>query len=226
MSSDSSTQATTPCADGPLLARHPTFWYEDGSVILNVETTSFRVHRSILCSYSTVFSDMFSLPHSSEEVQDDCPVVDLPDQVDDFVCLMQMLYQPFAIPVNPARRECTDLTFICRVLRLSTKYIMCVIRQWAIQQMERYFATSLPAYRDPSKRERLKCKDLVRVINVARETGVPWVLPVAFYQFAEKTCVFSWLGVRRSANTWPRLGCFASRYPNIAWSRRMWTPSR
>ncbi|KAF7967059.1 hypothetical protein HWV62_35951 [Athelia sp. TMB] len=77
------------------ITQHPTFWFDDGSVILNVETTSFRVHRSILCSHSTIFSDMFSLPRlSAAGEKGDCPVVDMPDRAEDFICLLQALYQP------------------------------------------------------------------------------------------------------------------------------------
>ena len=78
-----------------ILTRHPEFWFNDGSVILNVETTSFRVHSSILCKHSTVFADMFSLPQlATREEQDGCPVVDMPDSAEDFACLLRAFYEP------------------------------------------------------------------------------------------------------------------------------------
>lgn len=75
--------------------RHPTFWFEDGSVILNVESTSFCVHRSILCAQSAVFADMFSLPQlSTRDEQEGRPVVDMPDSAEDFARLLRAFYEP------------------------------------------------------------------------------------------------------------------------------------
>lgn len=57
---------------------HPTLWYDDGSVVLQVETTMFRVHRSILSAQSEIFKDMFAIPQSptgSDSTIDGCPVV-------------------------------------------------------------------------------------------------------------------------------------------------------
>lgn len=78
------------------LTRSPELWFEDGSVVLHVESTLFRVHRSILSSNSEVFRDMFSVPQPpmnvSEGVIDGCPVVHLPDHAVDWTHVLSALY--------------------------------------------------------------------------------------------------------------------------------------
>lgn len=75
--------------------RHPDLWFDDGSVVLEVETTLFRVHRSALSSHSTVFADMFSIPQPpDQETIEGCPVVKLPDSASGVACLLEAIYNP------------------------------------------------------------------------------------------------------------------------------------
>jgi hypothetical protein len=75
--------------------RHPDLWFDDGSVILNVGTTLFRVHRSTLSTHSTVFADMFHVPQPpNQDAIEGCPVVHVPDSAKDFTCLLKALYDP------------------------------------------------------------------------------------------------------------------------------------
>ena len=75
--------------------RNSEFWFDDGSVVLNVQSTLFRVHRSILSMHSTVFSDMFSIPQPPDQTAiEGCPVVHLHDSADDFTYLLKALYNP------------------------------------------------------------------------------------------------------------------------------------
>ena len=78
------------------LNRHTEFWYSDGSIILAVEDTAFRVHQSILAKHSDVFADMFTLPLPADGVEklDGCPVVRLTDSLSDFIDVMKALFQP------------------------------------------------------------------------------------------------------------------------------------
>ncbi|KAF8178877.1 hypothetical protein K438DRAFT_1769330 [Mycena galopus ATCC 62051] len=47
--------------EAPSSITHSKFWYSDGSVVLQVETTQFRVHASILSASSAVLKDMFQV---------------------------------------------------------------------------------------------------------------------------------------------------------------------
>lgn len=78
------------------LERNLNFWFEDGSIILIVENTAFRIHQSILSRHSDVFADLFTVPqprHDTESI-DNCPVVRLDDSLADFIDVMKALYEP------------------------------------------------------------------------------------------------------------------------------------
>lgn len=45
----------------------PELWFTDADVVFKAGTKLFRVHRGILSARSTVFNDMFSLPHTNGE---------------------------------------------------------------------------------------------------------------------------------------------------------------
>jgi hypothetical protein len=75
--------------------RHTDLWFSDGSIVLCVEDTLFRVHRTTLCAHSAVFVDVFSLPQPpGENVIDGCPVVHMPDMAKDFEHFLTALYDP------------------------------------------------------------------------------------------------------------------------------------
>lgn len=77
------------------ITQHHDFWYSDGSVVLIVEKTGFRIHQSVLTRYSDVFADLFTVPQPENAGQiGGCPVVHLPDSLPDFLDLLKALYNP------------------------------------------------------------------------------------------------------------------------------------
>ena len=56
--------------------READLWYDDGDIVIQAETTQFRVSKGVLASFSDIFKDMFSIPQppSDKEVVDGCPV--------------------------------------------------------------------------------------------------------------------------------------------------------
>jgi BTB/POZ domain len=87
--------------------RHTEFWLHDGSIVLSVQETLFRVHQTILANHSEVFADLFRLPQPTEDAEkgemkegsemqkiDGCHVVHLQDDADDFVDLLKAIYYP------------------------------------------------------------------------------------------------------------------------------------
>jgi hypothetical protein len=87
--------------------KHADLWFCDGSVILQADSTLFRVHMSQLSRRSTVFSDMFTLPQPpvmtthamlADETHEGCPVVKLYDSAEDVANLLLALYDgPFVL---------------------------------------------------------------------------------------------------------------------------------
>ena len=84
------------------LTHSPDLWFDDGSIVLHVESTLFKVHRSILSSNSEVFCDMFgvlqpSTTNTSDGAIDGCPVVPLPDQAVDWTHVLKALYDAMSV---------------------------------------------------------------------------------------------------------------------------------
>ena len=75
--------------------QHPDFWFYDGSIILSVHNTLFRVHQTILSNHSEFFAGLFTVPQpSGEAIVDGCHVVPLYDKVEDVVDLLKAVYDP------------------------------------------------------------------------------------------------------------------------------------
>lgn len=82
------------------LQPHPELWFEDGNVVLIAESTSFRVHKSILSRTSDFFKDMFSLPQPPlAEVDDDkndltspCPTIPTSETAEDLMYFLDAMY--------------------------------------------------------------------------------------------------------------------------------------
>jgi hypothetical protein len=56
-----------PHDSAPKFERIPDLYFPDGNIILEVETTHFRVSSSILAARSSVFRDMLSLPQPGQD---------------------------------------------------------------------------------------------------------------------------------------------------------------
>jgi hypothetical protein len=74
--------------------RSTRIWLEDGNVIIQAQTTQFRVHRGILSRHSRVFKDMFAIPQPElgEPVIEGCPIFRLFDAAQDWENLLTLLY--------------------------------------------------------------------------------------------------------------------------------------
>ena len=79
----------------PSPCRSAEFWFNDGNVILHVETTQFRVHRGVLSMHSEIFRGMFTVPQPAVvegDVVEGCSVVKLPERAMDWEFVLKALY--------------------------------------------------------------------------------------------------------------------------------------
>ncbi|KAF7297740.1 BTB domain-containing protein [Mycena kentingensis (nom. inval.)] len=166
------------------ITRSPDFWLEDGSVVLQVEMTQFRVAKSTLAMHSTVFRDMFSLATPQEEqLVDGCPVVVLSgDREEDWKSLLSAMHPKICFDIeNPTIPE------IAGLLRLSKKYEIAATRRRCIWRLKEEFPHTLAQFdRVNGKWTHLAVKDAcgenyTQIINLAREIGLYSILPVVFY---------------------------------------------
>jgi len=87
--------STSPPTDPDSPTQHESLWFDDGSIVLCVQNTLFRVHRSILSAHSQVFAGMFQIPQPMGEATiEGCAVVYLPNKAADFADLLKVLYDP------------------------------------------------------------------------------------------------------------------------------------
>lgn len=82
-------------ANDPVVPIRSEPWFSDGTIVLQVSATQFRVYRGILSANSPVFRDMFAVPQPQEdgELVEGCSVVHLQDSVNDWKCVLNALHE-------------------------------------------------------------------------------------------------------------------------------------
>ncbi|KDQ56623.1 hypothetical protein JAAARDRAFT_36100 [Jaapia argillacea MUCL 33604] len=160
--------------------RRSDIFYEDGSVVLQAESVLFRVHRSILASYSDVFRDMFSLPQpSTDEKIEGCSIVHLSDRAEDLKHLLKTLYD-WRYLHNGGEEQ--PFHVISALLRLGKKYAIHHLYKEAKSYLTTDFPTSLQSWiEDPARRIQDYQGIEFDVISLARETGLLSIMPTCFY---------------------------------------------
>ncbi|KAL5478885.1 hypothetical protein ACEPAI_2162 [Sanghuangporus weigelae] len=108
------------------------------------------------------------------EVVGGCPAIRLEgDSPKDWLVTLEAIYEPLSFQVRPIVFD-----VLARALRMSTRYGMCTLREWALTQLrttwpvqvERMSPVALPHAAD--------------AIALARSCDVPDILPAAFYALA------------------------------------------
>jgi hypothetical protein len=121
-------------------------WFSDGDIVLEIEKRLLKVHRRRL-QCSMIFSDMLHIPQPSETDQiDGCPTVALVgDTIADWEVALRWIYNEYA--ASSFLRAiglpcCSDflqqaITFdvVSGALRISTKYEIAELRQWAVKEL-------------------------------------------------------------------------------------------
>ncbi|KAG6916681.1 hypothetical protein DXG01_005802 [Tephrocybe rancida] len=161
------------------------FWYNDGSIVLIVANTAFRVHQSILSQHSSVFADLFTVPQpvDGKDAVDGCLLVHLQDNLEDFTEVIKAIYQPLYFDQLPPEADLRKLlNFVSGILKISTKYDILFIREKCISILRAKFPTTLHGCDAlVSSGYQYTATTVVRAIPLARETNVPALLPWAFY---------------------------------------------
>ncbi|KAJ7055745.1 hypothetical protein C8F01DRAFT_1062537 [Mycena amicta] len=156
-------------------------WMPYGDIILQAESTQFRVNRDVLAQHSPVFSDMFTVPQPADEpTVEGCHIVHLAgDSAYDWISLLDLIYDPYA------EGEGLTLYAIEVMLALGQKYEMAKIRQHAIFCIESDFPDTkaafdlLQSYRSQIPRKICHQAGLaVSVLNLADTYGIKTSMPV------------------------------------------------
>ncbi|KZT24243.1 hypothetical protein NEOLEDRAFT_1068017 [Neolentinus lepideus HHB14362 ss-1] len=147
-------------------------WFDDGNIVLQAESTVFKVHRTVLALNSTVFRDMFGVAHPEDGEQlADCPLVDVLDKSDDMWLFLKAMYTPGYC------ETVVDFPQVASMLRLASKYDVKYFRTLSVAKLRTVCPTDFsvwnrnPAVSHPDK-----------LLTLARECGIRILLPAAMYQ--------------------------------------------
>ncbi|PIL26479.1 hypothetical protein GSI_12237 [Ganoderma sinense ZZ0214-1] len=160
----------------------PEFWLSDGNIILVAKNgTAFRVYRGLIAAQSTVFEDMFvSSTSGADELFDGCPVVQLTDSSEDLTHLLRVL-----LPKSERRYHRTERrTFdeLSAVIRLAHKYHIQDVQDQALAFLqETVFPSSFARWYEPFTGTHVTAIQSIGVVNIARLTNTPSLLPHGFY---------------------------------------------
>ncbi|KDQ14425.1 hypothetical protein BOTBODRAFT_66033 [Botryobasidium botryosum FD-172 SS1] len=172
-----------PAVMGPI---HDQELYFEGDLVilaLGPQPTLFRVLRTTLTTYSTVFSDMFSLPSGSDEIDstaegrtDENPIY-LPDDPKTFRTMLGLYHGGIAKREPPT----PDFNTAVEVLRLSTKYEFQHAREWALKHLRTTWSRTSSTWLDYLCNPTAELtRDALTLLDAARSTNAPEFIPVVF----------------------------------------------
>ncbi|KAJ7366520.1 hypothetical protein DFH08DRAFT_929375 [Mycena albidolilacea] len=170
----------TDDADAPEmpLVRSTEYWFDDGNIILQVESTQFRLTKSMLSMHSTVFRDMFMMPLPADEpTVENCPVVVLSgDSPQDWIHLLGAMYPKCLIDEVPS------LELIAAILRLSKKYDFSAFHKDCIRRLKTEFPTTLEEYDALNSWACIKYEEFIYfdLMRLAKEIGLHSILPLVY----------------------------------------------
>ncbi|KAJ6615349.1 hypothetical protein B0H10DRAFT_2191032 [Mycena sp. CBHHK59/15] len=158
------------------------FWFDDGTVVLQVENTLYRVYRGLLSSRSTVFRDTFSIPQPVEERVEieGCPVVQLHDKARDFTCFLKALHHYGSYKNCPV----SGFAELESVLRLSDKYDVPLLRDSMTSILSDLYPSSLDKWADRKHHPGYTAfiRDNFSALNIAVKMNIRSILPAVMYE--------------------------------------------
>ncbi|KJA28067.1 hypothetical protein HYPSUDRAFT_798599 [Hypholoma sublateritium FD-334 SS-4] len=165
----------------------PVFWFDDGNIVLQTGDTQFRVHRSLLASYSVIMKDCFEIPRAEvEETVEGCPVLRLDDSTKDIENLCGLLFGMYQV-----ESKTVGFAYLETMLRLGPKYEIANFKIMALARLYQLFPRDLGEWEHTidlrSELTRFSYQPTSKgfvfdVINAAYQTDsqIPSILPAAF----------------------------------------------
>ncbi|KDR77419.1 hypothetical protein GALMADRAFT_65536 [Galerina marginata CBS 339.88] len=180
-------EETDSIANGvPSIERSSQFWFKDGSIVIQAESTQFRVHHSVLSLHSTVLKDCFQLPQpDGEPTVEGCPVLHLSDSPKDIEHLLSLFY---ALYDTADFRKPIPFAITSVTIRLGRKYDLVRFVEDAIGRLNHGFPKTLQNWDEVDHTQVFTdAKGLLfDIINFAYEFSLNSVLPCAFLRLCEK----------------------------------------
>ncbi|RDB20557.1 hypothetical protein Hypma_012114 [Hypsizygus marmoreus] len=161
-----------------------TVWFEDGTLTLIAGTSSFRIYGGILAAKSSVFKDMYDSANPPP-IEKGPPVLTLDDSAMELAYFLKALHDTeFFLPPTPT--YAAPLAIVAGVLRLSDKYGVLHLRKRAIEHLSIVYPTSLIEWTSSPQFTHPNPSDHLIAIKLAREFDIPWIRPMAIYQYVSQ----------------------------------------
>ncbi|KAF7377619.1 BTB domain-containing protein [Mycena sanguinolenta] len=164
-------------------------WHDDGSVVLLVESTLFRVHWGVICLHSTFFRDMRDLPQPADQLNiEGCPVIELHDSLEDVKHLLDALYNPLIF-----NKQKLSFPFIAAMVRMGRKYDFNNLLEAAVLRLQEEHPVTLEKHETFLQRAIAETRYIPRTIvdqpglvfdmlTLARENNLFTMLPSAYFR--------------------------------------------
>jgi hypothetical protein len=150
MQSTKPPKSETPAA---MSMPHPDFWYSDGSVILEVGNTKFKLHRTVLQRHSAYFFSLFQKEATYFEVEKGIPNATIPvyrvseTTADDFATLLDLTENPMTYILEFVLKD-HPMPLLARILRAAYALSFGVERIWAGVTVEHMWPPTLDRVTD------------------------------------------------------------------------------
>ncbi|KAI0703484.1 hypothetical protein BC835DRAFT_1319183 [Cytidiella melzeri] len=161
--------------------RNRTYWFLDGSVVLQLEDQMFRLHRSRLANQSTYFQELFSAAPGDGGAEnggdlcdfiDKCPVFKVKGvSVADFEQLLMALDNAISYVYSPP-----EFSQLASILRAAQTLRFSALEDFASRTLRQMWSKEL------SKLTESRIKHAPETIILAREYEMPELLKRAFYE--------------------------------------------
>ncbi|KAF5336423.1 hypothetical protein D9611_006485 [Ephemerocybe angulata] len=161
-------------------------WFFDGSIVLEAERTQFRVHQAFLARNSSVFSDVFSIPHADDEPKvEGCPVLQLQDSAEDIKHMLLAVYDRCY-----HTREPIPFNAVAAMVRMGRKYEIAALLEEGRSRLHQDYPSTPPGpvgIKPSSNKSIIEQKGLsFLVANLAYECNIASILPNIYFR-----CVFA-----------------------------------
>ncbi|KDR79489.1 hypothetical protein GALMADRAFT_63111 [Galerina marginata CBS 339.88] len=171
-------------AEDPSLHVEDGLWLEDGNVIIQAGRSLFRVHRGILAAHSAFFKKRFEQTciNGSTPAVSGVQGLTINQDASKFRVLLLGIYDPNFYGSPPSKVSLRDTLIMAR---MSSKYSVDFLFQWAMNHLSLSFPTSLAEWDDPSKSTidltRATVSDYMEAFRTSIEIKAKWLIPAVLY---------------------------------------------
>ncbi|KIK04784.1 hypothetical protein K443DRAFT_4328 [Laccaria amethystina LaAM-08-1] len=196
-------------------------WYDDGNIVLQAESSLFRVFLGVLATHSPIFNDIQKLPRSQDqEMYGNCPLMVLHDKAEDLANFLRALYDSGFFEPPPSK---TNFDTLAGILRLSTKYEIPYLRRRALRQLDTVVCNSLQDQEARESKRTIPRTDYLAflIADLLHEMDLPWLLPPVLCSctlaFEEVVTGYMYKGEKRWMNSSQQVACIKALRPLIEW---------